>query len=86
MSDYIKLLKTAGMTDVRSADWTAEIAAFWPAVIRSSLRPRNLISLLGSGLSTIRGAVAMLLMTRGYRKGLIVFGLITAQKPEANFE
>ena len=34
-------------------------------------------------MSTIRGALAMLLMTRGYKKGLIVFGLITATKPEA---
>ena len=40
-----------------------------------------LLGLLRSGLSTIRGALVMPLMIRGYKKGLIVFGLVTAKKP-----
>lgn len=78
--DYIRLLEAEGCVNVRRADWTREIAAFWPAVIKSSLSPRGLLGLARSGFTTIRGAVAMLLMVKGYRSGLIVFGLITAEK------
>ena len=34
-----------------------------------------------SGLTTLRGALVMPLMSFGYRMGLIKFGLITATKP-----
>ena len=34
-----------------------------------------------SGFTTLRGALVMPLMTRGYKRGLIKFGLITAVKP-----
>ena len=69
--------------DIRTGDWTREISAFWPAVIKSSLTPRSLGGLLKSGLTTLRGALAMVLMIQGYRRGLIVFGLITGKKPDA---
>lgn len=83
VDDYVKLLTKSGLEDIKWTDWTDEISAFWPAVIRSSLRPGSLVGLLRAGWSTIRGAVAMFLMVRGYKKGLIVFGLITARKPAA---
>ena len=34
-----------------------------------------------SGFTTLRGALVMPLMTRGYKRGLIKFGLVTAVKP-----
>jgi|TARA_B110001469_G_C9328707_1_gene175478 hypothetical protein len=34
-----------------------------------------------SGFTTLRGALVMPLMTRGYKRGLIKFGLVTAAKP-----
>ena len=71
---------------MRRADWTPEIASFWPAVIKSSLTLRGLFGLARSGFTTIRGAVAMLLMVKGYREGLIVFGLITAEAPKIGTE
>ena len=84
VADYVQLLEAEGCINVRRADWTREIAAFWPAVIKSSLTPRGLLGLATSGFSTIRGAIAMLLMVKGYRSGLIVFGLITAEKPDVS--
>ena len=86
VADYVKLLEAEGCTNVRRADWTPEIASFWPAVIKSSLTLRGLFGLARSGFTTIRGAVAMLLMVKGYREGLIVFGLITAEAPKIGTE
>ena len=78
---YVDLIGAKGLTGIKRDDWTDDIALFWPAVIRSAFRPRALLGLLRSGLSTIRGALVMPLMIRGYKKGLIVFGLVTAKKP-----
>ena len=81
VADYVRLAKASGLRDIRTADWTDDVARFWPAVISSAFRPRNLLGLLRSGLSTLRGALVMPLMIRGYRKGVIKFGLIRASKP-----
>ena len=70
-----------GLDEVRRADWTESVRRFWPAVIFSALRPRNLWGLLRSGFKTIRGALVMPLMIRGQRKGTIKFALTAARKP-----
>eukprot|EP00527_Entomoneis_sp_CCMP2396_P009434 CAMPEP_0198138932 /NCGR_PEP_ID=MMETSP1443-20131203/2294_1 /TAXON_ID=186043 /ORGANISM="Entomoneis sp., Strain CCMP2396" /LENGTH=350 /DNA_ID=CAMNT_0043800889 /DNA_START=160 /DNA_END=1212 /DNA_ORIENTATION=+ len=79
--DYIDLLKSNGAKDVQREDWSYIIAPFWKAVIKSSLNLKSIVGLLGSGFSTIRGAYAMLLMLRGFKKGLIKFDLLTCTKP-----
>lgn len=81
VQDYVDLLEAQGATDVRREDWSYIIAPFWKAVIQSSLNLKSLWGLLKSGFSTQRGAYAMLLMLRGFNKGLIKFGLITCTKP-----
>jgi len=80
-ADYRRLAADFGLVDVRSDDWTESVQRFWPAVIVSSLRPRNLWRLLRSGFSTVRGALVMPLMIRGQKKGTIKFALTTAAKP-----
>ena len=82
-ADYRSLAAEYGLVDLRSDDWTECVQRFWPAVIGSSLRPRNLWRLLRSGWSTVRGAVVMPLMIRGQRRGTIKFALTTAVKPPA---
>lgn len=82
VSDYVDLLTQVGAQDVRTEDWSYIIAPFWKAVIRSSLNLKSIWGLLKSGFSTQRGAYAMLLMLRGFNKGLIKFGLITCTKPD----
>uniref|UniRef100_A0A7S1GSA1 Methyltransferase type 11 domain-containing protein n=1 Tax=Cyclophora tenuis TaxID=216820 RepID=A0A7S1GSA1_CYCTE len=82
VNDYVDLLKSKGAIDIKRDDWSYIIAPFWKAVIRSSLNFRSVWGLLRSGFSTQRGAYAMILMLRGFNKGLIKFGLITCKKPE----
>lgn len=84
VGDYVKLLEEKGAVDVKREDWSYIIAPFWKAVIKSSLNVRSLLGLLRSGFTTQRGAYAMLLMLRGFDKGLIKFGLITCTKPTSD--
>jgi tocopherol O-methyltransferase len=82
IADYEAHMAKAGLRGVRRADWTDEIAAFWPAVIGTALKPSGLLGLAKAGATTTRGALVMPLMIRGYKMGLIKFGLITAEKPK----
>ncbi|CAI0439746.1 unnamed protein product [Linum tenue] len=45
-SDYVKLLQSLNLQDIRTADWSANVAPFWPAVIRSALTWKGFTSLL----------------------------------------
>jgi len=81
VQDYIDLLEAQGAEGIRRDDWSYIIAPFWRAVIKSSLNVKSMVGLLRSGFSTIRGAYAMLLMLRGFDKGLIKFGCMTFTKP-----
>ncbi|XP_073149305.1 gamma-tocopherol methyltransferase, chloroplastic-like isoform X2 [Henckelia pumila] len=80
-ADYIELLKSLSLEDIKAADWSEFVAPFWPAVIRSALTWRGITSLLRSGWKTIKGALAMPLMVEGYKKGLVKFVIITCRKP-----
>ncbi|CAN1271595.1 Probable tocopherol O-methyltransferase, chloroplastic [Linum perenne] len=68
--------------DIRTADWSSNVAPFWPAVIRSALTWKGFTSLLRTGWKTIRGAMVMPLMIEGFNKDLIKFSIITCKKPE----
>lgn len=88
VQDYMDILasKEIGAINVKREDWSYIIAPFWKAVIKSSLNVKSVLGLLKSGFSTQRGAYAMFLMLRGFNKGLIKFGLITAMKPNTVVE
>ncbi|KAH8073958.1 sterol 24-C-methyltransferase [Aureococcus anophagefferens] len=65
-ADYARLFAAQRGVTARSVrDWTANIAPFWPAVARSSLKWSSLKKLRKTGLKTIRGAVAILFMILG---------------------
>ncbi|KAJ6843242.1 putative tocopherol O-methyltransferase, chloroplastic [Iris pallida] len=81
-SDYVKIAESLSLQDIKTADWSENVAPFWPAVIRSALTWRGFTSLLRSGWKTIRGALVMPLMIQGYKKDLIKFAIITCRKPE----
>ncbi|CAK9166004.1 unnamed protein product [Ilex paraguariensis] len=82
-ADYVKLLESLSLQDIKAADWSQYVAPFWPAVIRSALTWKGLTSLLlRSGWKTIKGALAMPLMIQGYKKDLIKFAIITCRKPK----
>lgn len=65
--------------------WTANVLPFWPAVIRSSLRPSVLayvlVKLPSSGWTTIKGAITAVLMMEGFRHGTLDFGVFAVTKP-----
>ncbi|GAB2276754.1 Tocopherol O-methyltransferase, chloroplastic [Dionaea muscipula] len=78
------MLASLALQDIRAADWSEYVAPFWPAVIQSALTWKGLTTLLRRGWKTIRGALVMPLMIKGYNKGLIKFAVITCRKPIRN--
>lgn len=46
--------EAAGLVDVRTADWSAEVAPFWRAVIATALTGQGLSGLLRAGWTTIK--------------------------------
>ncbi|XP_058103825.1 probable tocopherol O-methyltransferase, chloroplastic [Magnolia sinica] len=81
-ADYVRIAQSLSLEDIKTADWSDNVAPFWPAVIHSALTWKGLTSLLRSGWKTIRGALVMPLMIKGYKKELIKFAIITCRKPE----
>ncbi|KAK4776594.1 hypothetical protein SAY86_005282 [Trapa natans] len=81
-ADYVKLLQSFSVEDIRTADWTRYVAPFWPAVLQSAFTWKGLTSLLRSGFKTIKGALVMPLMIEGYKKSVIKFTVITCRKPK----
>ncbi|XP_059659320.1 gamma-tocopherol methyltransferase, chloroplastic-like isoform X2 [Cornus florida] len=81
-ADYVNLLQSLSLQDIKAADWSENVSPFWPAVIRSALTWKGFTSLLRSGWKTIKGALVMPLMIEGYKKDLIKFAIITCRKPE----
>jgi tocopherol O-methyltransferase len=80
VAELEKLAEDAAFKDVNTADWTDAVAPFWQAVVKSVFRLESLTGLLHAGWGTIRGAMAMSLMIRGYREGIIRFGLVQGTK------
>uniref|UniRef100_A0A251U3K2 Putative SAM-dependent methyltransferase gamma-tocopherol (GTMT)-type n=1 Tax=Helianthus annuus TaxID=4232 RepID=A0A251U3K2_HELAN len=81
-ADYVKLLESLSLQDIKSADWSGNVAPFWPAVIKTALSWKGITSLLRSGWKSIRGAMVMPLMIEGFKKDVIKFSIITCKKPE----
>ncbi|KAL4425042.1 hypothetical protein ABPG77_001820 [Micractinium sp. CCAP 211/92] len=82
IADYERLFREQGLTDIKTADWSEEVAPFWGEVIKSAFTAEGIGGLLRAGWTTIKGALVMPLMAEGFRMGLVKFVLITARKPE----
>jgi tocopherol O-methyltransferase len=80
VDELARLAQAAEFADVKTADWTNAVAPFWQAVVKSVFRLESINGLLHAGWGTIRGAMAMSLMIRGYREGIIRFGLVQGTK------
>ncbi|KAL8257812.1 hypothetical protein R6Q59_029853 [Mikania micrantha] len=78
----VKLLESLSLQDIKAADWSSNVAPFWPAVIKTALSWKGITSLLRSGWKSIRGALVMPLMIEGFKKDIIKFSIITCKKPE----
>ena len=80
LADYEQIAREVGLQALRSADWSTAVAPFWNVVIDSAFTPAALFGLLTSGWTTIQAALSLGLMSRGYDRGLIKFGLLCGTK------
>ena len=80
LPDYEAIARTLPLQNIRTTDWSDAVAPFWDIVIDSAFEPTAIFGLLQSGWSTIEAALSLGLMSRGYRRGLIRFGLLCGTK------
>ncbi|MEB3190001.1 MAG: methyltransferase domain-containing protein [Snowella sp.] len=80
LPDYEAIALDCGFQALRSEDWSLAVAPFWDQVIDSAITPKAIAGLLQAGCKTIEAALSLRLMQRGYQRGLIRFGLLTAIK------
>ena len=78
--EYEAIAHNLSFQNIRTADWSDAVAPFWDTVIDSAFEPKAIFGLLQSGWSTIEAALSLGLMSRGYQRGLIRFGLLCASK------
>lgn len=78
--DYEAIAHYLPFHSIRTADWSDAVAPFWDIVIDSVFEPKAIFGLLQSGWSTVQGALSLGLMSRGYRRGLVRYGLLCANK------
>ncbi len=80
LPEYEAIAHQLPLHNLRTADWSDAVEPFWDIVIDSVFEPRAIFGLLTSGWGTIQAALSLNLMSRGYRRGLIRFGLLCGTK------
>ena len=80
LPEYEAIANQLSFQNIRTADWSDAVAPFWDKVIESALTPTAIFGLLLSGWTTIQAALALNLMSRGYQRGLVRFGLLCGTK------
>lgn len=80
LREYQKIAESLRFQSVRVADWSTAVAPFWDIVLESLLDGRVFWGILQSGWLTFQGALAIPLMSRGYERGLIRYGLLCGVK------
>ena len=80
LSEYRAIASKCGFENIKSDDWSTAVAPFWDVVIDSAIAPQAIAGLFQAGWQTIQGALSLNLMSRGYARGLVRFGLICASK------
>ena len=80
LPEYETIAQDCGFSKIKVDDWSMEVAPFWDIVIDSAFNLEAISGLLNSGWQTVQGALSLGLMSGGYQRGLIRFGLICGQK------
>jgi tocopherol O-methyltransferase len=80
LPEYEAIAHDLSFQSIRTADWSTAVAPFWDIVIDSALSPMALLGVVRSGWATIQAALSLGLMRRGYKRGLIRFGLLSGKK------
>ena len=84
LHDYEAIASSLPLHQLRVDDWSTEVSPFWDIVIDSAKDLSVIFKLVGAGWGTIRAALALRLMSKGYASGLIRFGLLTGTKALAS--
>ncbi|ERN40236.1 methyltransferase domain protein [Rubidibacter lacunae KORDI 51-2] len=82
LPDYEEIARALGWEGILTADWSAAVAPFWDVVIASAFNLETIQGLVSSGWQTVQAALSLGLMSKGYARGLIRFGLLAARKSE----
>lgn len=77
---YTEIVEQCGFKDLRVDDWSTAVEPFWDVVIDSAISPQAIVGLLKAGWKTIEAAFSLRLMSNGYRRGLIRFGIVAGTK------
>lgn len=80
LSEYREIALESGFSNLKADDWSMAVEPFWNVVIDTAIAPQAIMGLFKAGWQTIQGALSLNLMSRGYARGLIRFGLICATK------
>lgn len=78
--EYEAIAYNLSFQNIRTADWSDAVEPFWELVIDSAFEPQAIFGLLQSGWGTVEAALSLGLMSRGYRRGLIRYGLLCGRK------
>jgi tocopherol O-methyltransferase len=82
LPEYEAMAVKVGFDNIHTTDWSKAVAPFWNIVIDSAFDLKSILGLLSSGWTTIQAALSLGLMSQGYERGLIKFGLLRGIKPE----
>lgn len=80
LQTYTELASSIGFKALHSADWSRQVEFFWQDVVQSALDPKVIAGIFQAGEQTIRGTAAIALMTTGFNRGLIRYGLLRGTK------
>ncbi|MGB3616396.1 MAG: methyltransferase domain-containing protein [Elainellaceae cyanobacterium] len=74
------IAREAGFHNIDTEDWSDAVAPFWGEVIRSAFSLEAIAGLIQAGPKIIQAALAMRLMSQGYERGLVKFGVLRGTK------
>jgi len=80
LPEYRAIALEVRFRNIQCDDWSQAVDPFWQIVIDSAFTPQAIMGLVESGWKTIEAALSLGLMSRGYRRGLIRFGILKGNK------
>ena len=80
LSEYRAIANNCGFENIKTDDWSISVAPFWDVVIDSAFNLEAITGLFKAGWKTIESALSLGLMSQGYSKGLIRYGLLYGTK------
>lgn len=80
LPEYNAIAHSVGFQNIRLDDWSLAVAPFWNIVIDSIFDPKAIMGLIQSGWTTVEAALSLHLMSQGYERGLVRFGLLCGTK------